>query len=39
MCTIDFTGSFITGLQSVGIKLDEKGRVPVNDKFATAVPK
>jgi dihydrolipoamide dehydrogenase len=26
------------GLQSVGIKLDEKGRVPVNEKFQTKVP-
>uniref|UniRef100_A0A915JYT5 dihydrolipoyl dehydrogenase n=1 Tax=Romanomermis culicivorax TaxID=13658 RepID=A0A915JYT5_ROMCU len=26
------------GLQNVGIKLDEKGRVPVNDRFQTTVP-
>ena len=26
------------GLESVGIKLDEKGRVPVNEKLQTSVP-
>ena len=26
------------GLEIVGIKLDEKGRVPVNEKFHTKVP-
>uniref|UniRef100_A0A5S6R3C1 Dihydrolipoyl dehydrogenase n=1 Tax=Trichuris muris TaxID=70415 RepID=A0A5S6R3C1_TRIMR len=26
------------GLETVGIKLDEKGRVPVNDRFQTSVP-
>ncbi|XP_075970699.1 dihydrolipoyl dehydrogenase [Anticarsia gemmatalis] len=26
------------GLQNVGIALDDRGRVPVNDKFATTVP-
>jgi len=26
------------GLENVGIKLDERGRVPVNEKFQTSVP-
>lgn len=26
------------GLEKVGIALDDRGRVPVNDKFATKVP-
>ncbi|CDW56761.1 Dihydrolipoyl dehydrogenase [Trichuris trichiura] len=26
------------GLESVGIKVDEKGRIPVNDRFQTSVP-
>jgi len=27
------------GLDSVGIQLDSKGRVPVNNRFQTSIPK